>query len=97
MRSVTRLAPRSRRCAREILIALLPKDAADERSVILEIRAGTGGDEASLFAGDLFRMYSALRRPAGLEGRGAVGERRHGRRLQGGHRGDRGQAASMPG
>jgi peptide chain release factor 1 len=43
--------------AREILIALLPKDAADERGVILEIRAGTGGDEASLFAGDLFRMY----------------------------------------
>ncbi|HEV2554089.1 MULTISPECIES: peptide chain release factor 1 [unclassified Bosea (in: a-proteobacteria)] len=43
--------------AREILIALLPRDAADERGVILEIRAGTGGDEASLFAGDLFRMY----------------------------------------
>jgi peptide chain release factor 1 len=43
--------------AREILIALLPKDAADERGVILEIRAGTGGDEASLFAGDLLRMY----------------------------------------
>ena len=42
---------------REILIALLPKDAADERGVILEIRAGTGGDEASLFAGDLLRMY----------------------------------------
>ncbi|CAN5189746.1 peptide chain release factor 1 [soil metagenome] len=43
--------------AREILIALLPRDAADERGVILEIRAGTGGDEASLFAGDLLRMY----------------------------------------
>ena len=43
--------------AREILIALLPKDAADERGVILEIRAGTGGDEAALFAGDLLRMY----------------------------------------
>ena len=43
--------------AREILISLLPKDAADERGVILEIRAGTGGDEASLFAGDLLRMY----------------------------------------
>src|SRR5262249_35112015 len=36
---------------------LIPKDAMDERNVILEIRAGTGGDEASLFAGDLFRMY----------------------------------------
>jgi peptide chain release factor 1 len=42
---------------RDIQILLLPKDAADDRSVILEIRAGTGGDEAALFAGDLFRMY----------------------------------------
>ena len=41
----------------ELRLALLPKDAMDERNVILEIRAGTGGDEASLFAGDLFRMY----------------------------------------
>lgn len=40
-----------------IRIALLPKDSADERSIILEIRGGTGGDEAALFAGDLFRMY----------------------------------------
>jgi len=38
-------------------VALLPKDAADEKSAILEIRGGTGGDEAALFAGDLFRMY----------------------------------------
>ncbi len=41
----------------ELRVALLPKDAMDERNVILEIRAGTGGDEAALFAGDLFRMY----------------------------------------
>jgi len=41
----------------QIRVALLPKDAMDERSVVLEVRAGTGGDEASLFAGDLFRMY----------------------------------------
>jgi peptide chain release factor 1 len=41
----------------QIRLALLPKDAMDDRNVILEIRAGTGGDEASLFAGDLFRMY----------------------------------------
>ncbi len=41
----------------ELKLALLPKDAMDERNVILEIRAGTGGDEASLFAGDLYRMY----------------------------------------
>jgi peptide chain release factor 1 len=43
--------------AQEIRILLLPRDAADEKSAILEIRAGTGGDEAALFAGDLFRMY----------------------------------------
>jgi peptide chain release factor 1 len=42
---------------RALAVALLPRDAADERSAILEIRAGTGGDEAALFAGDLFRMY----------------------------------------
>ncbi len=41
----------------EMQILLLPKDAADEKSAILEIRAGTGGNEAALFAGDLFRMY----------------------------------------
>ncbi len=41
----------------ELRIALLPKDAADAKSAILEVRAGTGGDEAALFAGDLFRMY----------------------------------------
>lgn len=41
----------------EIQILLLPKDAADDKNAILEIRAGTGGDEAALFAGDLFRMY----------------------------------------
>jgi peptide chain release factor 1 len=41
----------------DLAILLLPKDVADERSAMLEIRAGTGGDEAALFAGDLFRMY----------------------------------------
>lgn len=41
----------------DLRLALIPKDAMDERNVILEIRAGTGGDEAALFAGDLFRMY----------------------------------------
>jgi peptide chain release factor 1 len=42
----------------KLQIALLPKDAADERNVFLEIRAGTGGDESALFAGDLLRMYT---------------------------------------
>ena len=50
---------------KELRILLLPRDAADERNVILEVRAGTGGDEAALFAGDLFRMYQ---RYAGFKG-----------------------------
>lgn len=49
----------------DIQILLLPRDAADEKNAILEIRAGTGGDEAALFAGDLFRMYE---RYAALKG-----------------------------
>jgi peptide chain release factor 1 len=43
---------------KELLVALLPADPNDARDVIMEIRAGTGGEEAALFAGDLFRMYS---------------------------------------
>ncbi|MEE4206909.1 MAG: peptide chain release factor 1, partial [Erythrobacter sp.] len=42
---------------RELAIALLPRDSADAKPAMLEIRAGTGGDEAGLFAGDLYRMY----------------------------------------
>lgn len=42
---------------KQLQIMLLPKDAADEKNAILEVRAGTGGDEAALFAADLFRMY----------------------------------------
>ncbi|BFP42255.1 peptide chain release factor 1 [Flavobacteriaceae bacterium GF1] len=42
----------------EIKFLLIPKDAEDEKDVVMEIRAGTGGDEASIFAGDLFRMYT---------------------------------------
>ena len=51
------LGPRREAMEHELRLLLLPKDAADERNVILEVRAGTGGDEAALFAGDLFRMY----------------------------------------
>ena len=53
----SQVAERLEKLGQDIRLALLPKDAMDERNVILEIRAGTGGDEASLFAGDLFRMY----------------------------------------
>ncbi len=44
----------------ELRLLLLPKDPSDEKNVLLEIRAGTGGEEAALFAADLFRMYSRL-------------------------------------
>src|SRR3979409_2166899 len=59
------LAARSTELEQQIRVALLPKDAMDDRNVVLEIRAGTGGDEASLFAGDLFRMYERF---ASLQG-----------------------------
>ncbi|MGA8387778.1 MAG: peptide chain release factor 1 [Pseudolabrys sp.] len=51
------LQERKEKLAQQIRVALLPKDAMDDHNAILEIRAGTGGDEAALFAGDLFRMY----------------------------------------
>ena len=52
------LEERKARCEADLKVMLLPKDPNDERNVILEIRAGTGGDEAALFTADVFRMYS---------------------------------------
>ncbi len=52
---------------KEIKILLLPKDEADDNNVILEIRAGTGGEEAALFAADLFRMYSRFAERKGFK------------------------------
>ncbi|HWJ87477.1 MAG TPA: peptide chain release factor 1 [Pelagibacterium sp.] len=54
---ITELKEQIEALTQDIRILLLPRDAADEKSAILEVRAGTGGDEAALFAGDLFRMY----------------------------------------
>jgi peptide chain release factor 1 len=54
---IAKLAPREPALEEEIKVMLLPKDPNDEKNVILEIRAGTGGDEASLFAAEIFRMY----------------------------------------
>ena len=54
---IASLAPREPVLEEEIKVLLLPKDPNDEKNVILEIRAGTGGDEASLFAAEIFRMY----------------------------------------
>jgi peptide chain release factor 1 len=55
---VARQEPELARIEEEIKILLLPKDPKDEKNVVLEIRAGTGGDEATLFAAEVFRMYS---------------------------------------
>ncbi|MDK9708613.1 MAG: peptide chain release factor 1 [Desulforhopalus sp.] len=52
------LAEKEKQLDQEMKIILLPKDPNDDKNIFLEIRAGTGGDEAALFAGDLFRMYS---------------------------------------
>ncbi len=54
---LTTLEPTVERLAHDLQLQLLPKDAADEKNAILELRAGTGGEEAALFAADLFRMY----------------------------------------
>lgn len=55
---IAELAPRIEKLEKEIKALLVPKDPRDEKNVIVEVRAGTGGDEAALFAADLFRMYS---------------------------------------
>jgi peptide chain release factor 1 len=55
---LSRLTQEKEKLAEELKTALLPKDPNDGKNILLEIRAGTGGEEAGLFAGDLFRMYS---------------------------------------
>ncbi len=52
--------PRKEEMDEEIKVLLIPKDPADAKNAVMEIRAGTGGDEASIFAGDLYRMYTAF-------------------------------------
>ncbi len=55
---LTELTARHAELERELAIQLMPKDPYEDKNIMVEIRAGAGGDEASLFAGDLFRMYS---------------------------------------
>ena len=83
-RSATQLAAKLAGLEEELRVELTPKDPNDERNVVLEIRAGTGGDEATLFAAELFRMYTPLRRAAGLADRGHRPLGVRGRRHQGG-------------
>lgn len=55
---ITRLEPREQELSERLKLLLLPKDPNDDKDIVLEIRAGAGGDEASLFAAEVFRMYS---------------------------------------
>jgi peptide chain release factor 1 len=64
---VDELEPKINRLEEELRAMLLPKDPRDRRNVIMEIRAGTGGDEAALFAADLFRMYNRYAERQGWE------------------------------
>jgi len=64
---IAELAPRLDGLDAEIRTMLVPKDPRDQRNVIVEVRAGTGGDEAALFAADLFRMYSRYAERQGWE------------------------------
>ena len=64
---IAELEPQVERLDQEIRNMLLPRDPRDRRNVIMEIRAGTGGDEAALFAADLFRMYSRYAERQGWE------------------------------
>ncbi len=72
----------------ELKRLLMPPDPNDQRNVFLEIRAGTGGAEAALFAGDLLRMYLRFAEVTRLAGRADERERRRARRLQGGRSAD---------
>src|SRR6202045_1009053 len=62
---VARLEPEIARIEDDLKVLLLPKAPLDEKDVVLEIRAGTGGDEATLFADEIFRMYSRFPEPRG--------------------------------
>jgi peptide chain release factor 1 len=64
---IEKLEAKLERQLQELKLALVPKDARDERDIIMEIRAGTGGDEASLFAADLFRMYTRYAQSKGWQ------------------------------
>lgn len=55
---IAELKPRCEELKEQVLVAMLPQDESDHRNIIMEIRAGAGGDEASLFVVDLFRMYT---------------------------------------
>ena len=80
-----RLEPEREALWQQLQLDLLPPDPHDERDVFIEIRAGAGGDEAALFAADLYRMYSRYALAKALAGRGGRQQRD---RARGGFKGD---------
>jgi len=60
------LQKRAEACESDLRLLLMPKDPNDEKNVLLEIRAGTGGDEATLFAAELFRLYARFAERPGV-------------------------------
>ena len=73
---ITELTARQTDLEAELKRLLVPRDPNDDKNVFVEIRAGAGGDEAGLFAADLMRMYTKLRRAPALEGRDHGRQRR---------------------
>ena len=65
-RKPARLEAQSRAAEEQLRLLLLPKDPRDDKNIFLEVRAGTGGDEAAIFAGDLYRMYARYAERHGL-------------------------------
>ena len=84
----TQLEARQAELEAQLRELLLPKDPDDDKDVILEVKAGEGGEESALFAGDLLRMYLRYAERRGLEDRGARRRRVRPRRLQGRRRRD---------
>ncbi len=83
---LTQLEARVGAVEEELKVLLLPKDPNDEKDVILEIRAGTGGDEATLFAAEMFRMYTRYAETQGWKVEVLSTSESSRRRLEGSHR-----------
>lgn len=81
---IAELEPKIETLEEEIKLLLIPKDPQDAKNAIVEIRGGTGGDEAAIFAGDLMRMYTKYIESKGWKVRNHLLLGRHGRRIQGG-------------
>ena len=88
---IAELEPRAPELEKEIQVLLQPKDPNDDKNVFVEIRAGTGGDEASLFAAEIMRMYIRYAEHEALEGRHHRRELLVGQRHQGRDDPDRGR------